>query len=255
MPKAIGNSQANEIRLLSANQYSLAAIAKMLKLSKSTVYYYAKHTCSKMSKFSVELLDDFERGYIIGIFLGDGSFNRGLKEERFFVRFALDGKRDKDIALNLQKIMGKAGKKMSLIPSKTNIIAKTCSKELVSFIQRYVEYSQNGKSIRLFKSDSNEFKFGFLAGLIDSDGHVHGHLGTEIKTVSNQIMIRVTEILGELGISSKTTLRNAPAKSFSKKSRFEIYICSSEIKRNRSLIPSVKVSRYQPPQLAPAEKD
>jgi hypothetical protein len=80
--------------------------------------------------------------------------------------------------------------------------------------------------------------------MIDSDGHVHEHLGTEIKTVSSQISKRVTEILKELWIVSNTKIRDAPCNSFSNKPRFEIYIPSAEIKLHKNKIPSVKIARY-----------
>jgi hypothetical protein len=99
-----------------------------------------------MTKFDESRLTEEQRGYIIGLFLGDGSFNRGKKEPRFFVRFALDAKRDEDIAFRLSEIMNNAGKKTNLFLWQSNIIAKVCSKELVTFIQNYITYDQKGKT-------------------------------------------------------------------------------------------------------------
>ncbi len=233
-----------EIKRLSATGYSLGAISKALNVSKSTVYYYAKEYCHSMTTFDAGCLDDAEKGYLIGLFVGDGSFNRGLKEQRFFVRFALDAKRDKDIANRLTEVLWKAGKKINLIPWKSNIIAKTCSKELVGFIQGYVSYTREGKTVKLTDKWSRNFKYGFIAGVIDSDGHVHEHLGTEIKTVSLQISQTVGAVLKELVINFDVKLRDAPANSFSKKPRFEIYISSSVMKAHKHQIPSVKIARY-----------
>ena len=251
LKKLLKTYQINELKRLSTNGYSLKALSERFGVSKSTVYYHAKDCCRKMSKINLNLLNDSEKGYLTGLFTGDGSFNKGRKEHRFFVRFALDAKRDKDVALRLTHLFGKAGKKISLIPYKSNIIAKTCSKEIVIYIQKYVEYVQGCKKLRLLSEQSEDFKYGFIAGLIDSDGHVHKHLGTEIKTVSIQIFNSTIDILEGLSISANTKVRDAPSNSFSKKPRFEIYISSAEAKRHKNKIPSVKITRYLTSQLFP----
>ena len=246
MRKRLTPIQINDIRRLASAGFSLQRISENLLIKKSTLYYHAKNSCHKMTKLNLNLMADSEKGYIIGLFLGDGSFNRGRKEQRFFVRFALDAKRDRDVALRLAQIFQKAGKRISFISWKSNTIAKTCSKELVVYIQSYVEYNQGEKNLLFKKAWSNEFRFGFLAGIIDSDGHVHKHLGTEIKTVSRNIFDSILEVLETLEISANTKMRNAPNNSFSNKPRFEIYIPSAEMKRHNSRIPSAKVARYLP---------
>jgi len=215
--------QISKIRLLARDGYSLKSISEKLYVSKSTVYYHAKNYGHKMTKFNVNLLDERENGY---------------------VRFALDAKRDGDVAKRLAQIMEKAGKKMNLLSWKSNTIAKTCSKELVNYIQSYIEYTQGEKNLLANKEWSDTFKYGLIAGIIDSDGHVHAHLGTEIKTVSSKIFKNILTILQELGISANRKMRDAPSNSFSKKPRFEIYIPSAEMKRHKSEIPSAKVARY-----------
>jgi len=174
------------------------------------------------TKFDSNFLNEAENGYIIGLFLGDGSFNRGQKVPRFFVRFALDAKRDIDVALHLAEIVEKAGKKISLISRKSNIIAKTCSKELVAYIQNCVEYKQGEKTLVINTDWSESFKYGFVAGIIDSDGHVHTHFGTEIKTVSSKNFESISSILESLKISANTRVRAAPDNSYSKKPRYII---------------------------------
>ena len=159
-------------------------------------------------------------------------------------KIALDVNRDKDIALKIADTMGKAGKKISFFQWKSNIIAKVCSKELVVYIQSNVEYGQDGKNIVSSNDWPDSFKYGFIAGLIDSDGHVHEHLGTEIITVSSAISKSLTGILKELGIPAKIKRRDTPKNSFSKKPRFEIYIPSAEMKLLKDKIPSVKIARF-----------
>jgi len=201
-----------------------------------------------MTKFSLSLITESEKGYLIGLFLGDGSFNKGDKEPRFFIRFALDAKRDKDIAHFLVSIFKKAGKKASIFTRGSVLTVKVSSKDLVEYLQKYICYDgkTREKIIRHAEMPSRDFQYGFLAGMIDSDGHVHKHLGTEIKTVSGTIFKSIIAILRELEISAKTKLRDSPSNSFSKKPRYEIYLPSAEMKRNKSKIPSVKIARYLP---------
>lgn len=229
---------------LAKNGCSVNFISKTFQIDKSTAYYHVKNFCHKMTTFNSDLLEDWEKGYVIGLFMGDGSFNKGCKEPRFFIRFALDARRDRDVALRIAQIIKKAGKRISLISWKSNTIAKTCSKELVAYIKSCVEYDQGEKNLLVNKCWSNSYKYGFVAGIIDSDGHVHAHLGTEIKTVSSKNFESVSSILKDLKISVTTRVRDASENSYSKKPRYVIYIPSAEMKRHKSKIPSAKVARY-----------
>jgi hypothetical protein len=244
MRKRLTPNQIGKIKQLANSGKSVKDIAITFGLSKSTIYYHARNNCYKISKFNVCLIDDNERGYVIGLFVGDGSFNRGRKEPRFFVRYALDANNDKDVALKISQILSKAGKRINLLSWKSNIIAKTCSKDLVMYIRSCIVYKDGKKFSAKSENWSKEFKYGFVAGIIDSDGHVHKHLGTEIKTVSPEIFDAVSEILKDLDISTNVAIRAAPKNSYSPKPRYTIYIPSLEMKRVKTLIPSVKLSRY-----------
>ena len=248
MKKRLTIDQVCEIERLAKMGVSIKNISKNLNISKSTVYYHAKDCCRKMTKLNLNLLTEREKGYITGLFLGDGSFNKGHKEPRFFVRFALDAERDKDISHFLVSIFEKAGKKASIFTRGSVLTVKVSSKDLVEYLQKHIDYDRKTreKSIQYSDISSIDFQYGILAGMIDSDGHVHEHLGTEIKTVSAKLFKNITAILRELEISTKTKLRDSPSNSFSKKPRYEIYIPSSEMKRNKSKIPSVKIVRYLP---------
>jgi len=126
---------------------------------------------------------------------------------------------------------------------------KVCSKELVQYVKGYVEYAKsNGdkseKVILQGKQWSHDFKLGVLAGIIDGDGHVHKHLGTEIKMVSRTIFETILNIVHDLGMIVNTKVRKATRNSFSKKPCHTIYIPSSEMKKHRKNIPSVKIRRF-----------
>jgi len=201
-----------------------------------------------MSKIDLSLLDDSEKGYIIGLFLGDGSFNKGLKTPRYVVRFALDAKRDHDIAARLGYIFHKAQKTTSAFARENTLIVKVCSKELVGYIGSFVYYraEDNRRREKEFHFDKHwhaDFQYGILAGFIDSDGHVHEHFGAEIKTVSLQIHKAVQALLDNLGIIAETKHRKATKESYSQKPFHLIYLPSREMRKHGGQIPSVKLAR------------
>jgi DNA-binding transcriptional regulator WhiA len=247
--RRLTSDQINEVIESAKAGRSLRKIAETLNANKTTVYYHARNYCRKMTKLDLTFLDDSEKGYIIGLFLGDGSLNRGQKIPRYIVRFALDAKRDQDIATRLVLIFEKSRKKVSVFPRENTLIVKVCSKELVEYIQTYIEYKANlyhkkEKKLLTHNDLSLKFQYGVLAGIIDSDGHVHKHLGTEIKTVSPSIFKEILNLLNNLGITAKTKRRRATEKSYSKKTCFSIYIPSFQMRTCQNGIPSVRIARF-----------
>lgn len=245
--KRLSANQIDRIKDLAKEGVSIRKIAEIFNVSKSTVYYHAKDYCRKMTRLNLDLLSEWERGYIIGLFLGDGDINKGRKNPRYVVRFTLDAKRDKDISLRLRQIFEKGYKKVSIFRRNNTLVAKVCSKELVKYIQRFVGYRREGteqeKKLKIRKDWTVDFQYGVLAGIIDSDGHVHKHLGTEIKTVSPSIFKGIVNLLRRLGIKAKIK-RRLEEKSYSKKIKYTVYIPSAEMKLYKNRICSVKFYRF-----------
>lgn len=116
-------------------------------------------------------------------------------------------------------------------------------------MRTHIEYralpdNQKEKTLVVDRSRPISFQCGVLAGIIDSDGHVHSHLGTEIKTVSPAIFQGLLTLLANLGIVATTKRRKATENSFSKKDSYAIYIPSFQMKKHQNEIHSVKVRRY-----------
>lgn len=249
MARRLTQGQIDEIERLAKAGRSIRDISRSLHISKTTVYYHARKYCRKMTKLDLTLLSELEKGYIAGVFLGDGDINRGRKTQRYIVRFSLDRRRDQDISARLHEIFRKGGKKVSIFPRDATLIVKVCSKELVNYIQTHIEYRRNPdnqteKTLLTSEDWSQRFQYGILAGVIDSDGHVHKHLGTEVKTVSSTVFRDVLRILTNLGIKAKTKIRQATEESYSKKQRYVMYIPSAQMKANKRKIPSAKVARF-----------
>lgn len=247
MVNRLSIDQINRIKELAKAGVSIRKIAEKLNIGKSTVYYHAKDYCQKMTRLNLDILSEWEKGYIIGLFLGDGDINRGRKNSRYIVRFTLDAKRDRDISLKLRQIFKKGDKKISIFQRNNMLIAKVCSKELVKYIQRFVEYRKKGtkqeKILKIRKDWSVDFQYGILAGIIDSDGHVHKHLGTEIKTTSPSIFKGINNLLRDLGIEAKIKRLAPSINSYSKRECYVVYIPSTEVKIYTDKISSVKILR------------
>jgi len=249
LPKRLTEDQIREIQKLAQAGISITNMAKKLRLKKTTVYYHARNHCRKMTTLDINLLTEFEKGYIIGFFLGDGCFNFGRKTPRYIVRFYLDAERDRDISTFLCSVLQKGRKRVSVFNREANIILRVSSKELVDFIQKYVEYKRSPdnrleKELSKCKEISEEFQYGILSGVIDSDGHVHEHLGTEIKTVSDILQQGILDVLKDLRIKATVKVIDAMENSFSKRPRYVIYIPSAEMKAHQNRIRSVKVRYY-----------
>jgi intein-encoded DNA endonuclease-like protein len=82
--KRLAPNQIRKIIELSKAGTSIAKIAESLEINKTSVYYHARKYCHKMTKLDINLLNDSEKGYIIGVFLGDGSFNKGKKNTALY---------------------------------------------------------------------------------------------------------------------------------------------------------------------------
>ena len=111
MVNRLSANQINRIKDLAKAGVSIREIAEMLNAGKSAVYYHAKGFCRKMTKLNLDLLSGWERGYILGIFLGDGDVNKGRKNPRYIVRFTFDAERMKIFHLGYVRFLRKDIKK------------------------------------------------------------------------------------------------------------------------------------------------
>lgn len=74
MPKSTKLSQdkIEQIQSLARNGLSLRAISRNTGINFSTVHKYAKQFSKKHSVMDFSVYDQYELGYIIGFFVGDG---------------------------------------------------------------------------------------------------------------------------------------------------------------------------------------
>ncbi len=158
-----------------------------------------------------------EEGYLFGLFEGDGYKLYDKKSRHYQVEFYLNSINDTDIINNLIKLL----KKIGLNPLQYQDKRKNCkrvriySKEIFNIIN---------KKINLRDKDE-EFKLGFVSGLIDSEGYVNNKKYYIMITNTNKkILKRCKEFLDSVGINSNISLRKPNIKDKVKSYRMYISV-------------------------------
>lgn len=184
---------------------SVRKVASSLGIPLSTAYYHARDHCRKQSRMEIERLALKERGYLLGITVGDGSLIRNTQRGEFLVKIALDGLRDRDISHFLSSLFEKCGKRVSVHAERRMVILRIWSRSFYSYVLEHVRFEKEGSSrhhMRLLL-DVNDwdrgFTIGFIGGLIDSDGHIqrgkrNGHYGAMITTSSASLGDQVRDL-------------------------------------------------------------
>ena len=126
----------------------------------------------------VSKLTEWEVGYIVGFFAGDGGTCKSSRCVRA-VRFYLNALKEHLLAQHLANILRKANLSPRLIfPSSKNIlIVDVGSKALYKMICQYLCWENHRKTYTVsLRSTQLPPKFieGFIGGMADSDGGVEG---------------------------------------------------------------------------------
>jgi DNA-binding transcriptional regulator WhiA len=159
-----------------------------------------------MTKTDQNMLKDFywnelsprEQGYIIGMFLGDGSMFTDEKRRIYRIRFFLTrGEPAIQRLMYLLRKIFRIHKVRLYSDNKNEDIIEIHSK---TFVQKLRELTR-GKTLKSLNL-TNKFLIGILEGLIDSDGHVWRKSG-EIKSANTKLVQQISLILKRLGISYK----------------------------------------------------
>jgi len=249
--------QIEEIQKLAKAGASLGQIVTRFGIAKTTVYYHVKHYCKKMTRLDIKALTERERGYLVGLFVGDGYINKWIDKnenrQRFVVKFVLDKQRDQDIADYIQFIFKKAGKRTTRFSEGTKLIIKVSSKLFAEYLKRYVRSVRQGKDkshnkvLINSKKWSYDFKLGFISGIIDSDGYIFSDKRSmkkylaEVKTANPILKRQLLRILATLRMNATEFLAKSYKGSYSTKPCYRIHILKKGMQRHRLL--SVKLNR------------
>jgi hypothetical protein len=134
-----------------------------------------------------------ERGYIYGLFEGDGYAYHNKKDRHYSVDFYLNSERDKDIEKFLVNLLKKEGFIVHLFKDKRFNCKRirVHSKEFFNFINKSE------------KNIGGDYKMGFVSGLIDSEGSVSSKKSAIVVTNTNlELMNTAKKFLDDLHIPS-----------------------------------------------------
>ncbi len=227
---------------------SVRSTASALGLPLSTTYYYAREHCRKQSQMEIAGLNPKERGYLIGMIVGDGSLIRHKGRGEFLAKIALDEKRDADIFVFLRSLFEKTGKMVNVRYERHMRILRIWSKSFYAYVLGFVQLKKephlhhNQKILLDIEHWSRELAIGFIGGLIDSDGHIKkngsgGHYGATIATSQERLMEQVRELCQshQIRTSCQVDLR-------AKRPRYSIHLFSKDL---RVLCPEILCVKHE----------
>ena len=119
-----------------------------------------------VKKISVDKLDDKERGYLVGLFTGDGYLNYCKSDRHYRVDFYLNAKKDQAILFYLKRLLSTLGLNPYTVRCRGSTRVSCNSKEFMELI------GQEKRRILKSKTVSKEYALGLISGFIDADGNV-----------------------------------------------------------------------------------
>jgi hypothetical protein len=144
-----------------------------------------------------------ERGYLLGLYEGDGYIYHNLKDRHYTVEFFLNSERDKDIIKFVHLLLKKLELNPFLIKDKrfNCMKIKVNSKDMYNFINQDYQFLLNDK----------DFAIGFLSGFIDAEGNVSKN-SLRLTNTDMNLMSIASNILTLNSIKSKISLRKKSVK-------------------------------------------
>lgn len=144
-----------------------------------------------------------ERGYLFGLYEGDGYIYHNLKDRHYTVEFFLNSERDKDIIKFVHFLLKKLHLNPFLIKDKRFkcMKVKVNSKDLYNFLDQ---------DYHLFLNDK-KFTLGFISGFFDAEGSVIKS-SFRLTNTDLEIMNIISNILTSKGIENRLSLRKKSIK-------------------------------------------
>ncbi len=161
------------------------------------------------------ILSEKERGYLFGLFEGDGYKFHDIKCRRFQVEFYLNSLRDKEIIKFLTNLLKKIGLNPNLYQDKRYNCKRirVYSKELFQILNKNIP----------LKNIEKNFGIGFVSGVIDSEGYVNSKKSFIMLVNTNKIMLEECgSFLNNLDIKSHISKRKPSEKEV--KDSYRMYI-------------------------------
>lgn len=196
-----------KIREMAAEGKSVNSITEKTDIPKSTVYYhFRKEVGQKQKRNRLEIPENTEvQGEICGVFAGDGSYYRDTNH-KYRIKFTLNIEDSywKMLAKFLETQLEKSPRiNHQKDYSRTNLRYE--SKRLLQFLQSHLEWEKKDKTGTICLEDgkrSQEFKIGFLRGLLDTDGYQDTTRRRYcFSTASNPLAENIATFLDDLDIN------------------------------------------------------
>ncbi len=197
---------------------SLKEIGKLTGASKTTIYYHVRGICRTNSVFDGSKWNEWERGYVVGLFIGDGNLAHVPSRGQYRVVFSFNLARDGPVSDELSMVLRKAHLCPFFVdyPLKNTRRVVCLSKALYSYLKSVSVYRtvrkgdfwiQRKSGIRDHERWGRDFLLGFVAGLLDSDAYVKrdgGRFNAIYATHSDLLAQQVGRILESLGIGYRS---------------------------------------------------
>jgi len=148
------------------------------------------------NKPKIENINQFERGYLLGLFLGDGYSFYSPKDRHYRVEFYLNSKTDKDIIEYTKGIIKKLNLNYFLMKDKRFYCLKIAanSKSFREFIKG------NFKKLEGVYNFNKIFKSGIICGFIDAEGCTKNG-GISVSQRDKKRMGIIIDLCESLGIN------------------------------------------------------
>jgi len=202
--------EKEKIHTLAKQGKSINQITKQLELPKSTVYYYFKKAVGQKQKENQPIIPKNPKiqGELCGIFAGDGNFHK-TKAGHYRIRIFLNLNEEywKVLANFLEKELARRPH-VYTYEDKSRATLDYSSKKLYEFFKENLQWKEDKtKTICLNKDEnlSENFKIGFLRGLLDTDGYTSKLTRRSVfNTISLNLSKDTSSILTDLGLEHYT---------------------------------------------------
>ncbi len=166
-----------------------------------------------MRQIRIQGLTEKEKGYVLGLFEGDGYLFHDKKSRHYLVDFYLNSNTDRDITEFLSDILKKAGCNPNAYQDKRYKCVRIRVKS-----RQFMDFVQNRRPI--FEKD---FILGFVSGFLDADGHVNRKKSfIQIINTNEGLLLQTQKMLSFIGIKSSLRVKTPSAKD--KKRSFNLFI-------------------------------
>lgn len=182
-------------------------------------------------KLDYDNLNEKEKGYLFGLFKGDGYSFHNRKDRHYSVEFYLNSRTNLKIIKFVCSLIKKLGLNPLLLKDKRFecIRIRVNSKNLFNLIN-----SELNDSIK-----DDDFSIGFVSGFLDAEGYVNDQKKIINIVNTNQNLINlVSDILDKRGIQNRVVLRKRSIKD-----KQNIYIIHISVNFKRLAHLSIKAGK------------